>query len=73
MPPERAAERAWRRLAVLAAAAAALGALFALAPVHGAEQPELTAAYATEPLMLAYWSVFLAFLGAAEIAGRCQL
>lgn len=65
MPPRQAGHGARKRLAVLGAAVAVLVGLFTLAPVHGTEQPGLTAAYATEPLILGYWAVFLAFLGSA--------
>jgi len=68
LPPERAVAGARSRLAVFVAAAAVLVALFALAPVHGAEAPELTVRYATEPVMLAYWAVFLAFLSSALLS-----
>lgn len=68
MPPERAAHHGRRRMAVLAGAVAALCALFALAPINGTAQPGLTARYATEPLMLAYWAVFLTFLAAALLS-----
>lgn len=71
MPVHQAVHRARQRMTVLAAAVAALAVLFALAPVHGTEQAGLTATYATEPLMLAYWVVFLAFLGTA-LASICR-
>lgn len=65
LPPDRAAAGAKRRLAVFAVGAVVLVTLFALAPVHDAEAPELTVRYATEPVMLVYWAVFLTFLSSA--------
>ena len=68
MPSEEARRGAGRRLAGLAAADSALTVLFVAAPVHGTEQSGLTASYATDPVMGAYWAVYLAYLGAALVS-----
>lgn len=68
LPPAAAAHDGRRRAAALVAALLGLAVLFALAPVHETRTIWFTARYATEPVMLAYWTVFVAFLSSALLS-----
>lgn len=68
LPPARAVKGAHRRVAAFGAGSAAMVLLFALAPIHEEEVHDLTARSATEPAMLAYWAVFLIFLGSGLVS-----
>jgi hypothetical protein len=67
LTPHSAAEARSRRVFVTIIAVAALAALFAAAPVHDQPLPGFTAAAAGEPVLVAYWTVYLIALAAALV------
>jgi hypothetical protein len=67
LTPHQAAEGRRRRVLVTVTAVAALAAVFAAAPVHDQPLPGLTAAAAGEPVLVAYWAVYLIALSAALV------
>jgi hypothetical protein len=67
LTPHRAAERWRRRVLVTVMAVVALAALFAAAPVHAEPLSGFTAAAAGEPVLVAYWVVYLIALASALV------
>jgi len=65
LTPHQAAECRSRRVLVTAIAIVALAALFAAAPVHAERLSGFTAAAAGEPVLVAYWTVYLIALASA--------
>jgi hypothetical protein len=62
LPPRAAVEHRFWRVFVTAAALVAMIILFVLGPVHDKLLPGLTVAAVGEPVLLAYWAVYLAAL-----------
>jgi hypothetical protein len=65
--PNQAAEGRTRRILGTGIGVIALAALFVAAPVHAEPLPGLTAAAAGEPVLVAYWTVYLIALAAALV------
>ena len=69
LAPQQARRGVRRRSASAAAVVVALGTLFFAAPVDGdVLTPDFTDRYGREPAMLAFWTVFLGWLGAALVS-----
>ncbi|AYY13002.1 hypothetical protein EF847_10105 [Actinobacteria bacterium YIM 96077] len=64
--PEAATHRARRAAITLTAVCAMIG-MFLLAPVHGEPLPGLTNAAVGEPVLLAYWTAYLAVLAVVVV------
>ena len=67
LPPNQAAAGLRPRLATFAIAQIALLALFVAAPVHTTQLPTLNAA-ADQPTLLAYWAVYVVFVGGSLVS-----
>jgi hypothetical protein len=67
LTPDHAAEGRGRRVLVTVIAAVVLATLFAAAPVHDQPLPGFTSAAAGEPVLVAYWAVYLIALTTALV------
>lgn len=68
LPAEVAGKGRGRRALAMTGLLALLASLFIVAPVHDRPLPGLTAAATGEPILLAYWAIYLLALGAALVS-----
>jgi hypothetical protein len=68
LPPNAARQGRTRRALAVGGVLALLVVLFAVAPVHDQALRGFTVAAAGEPTLLAYWTVYLLYLGAALVS-----